>query len=55
MKCLLCGYEFEGERSVTCEGCIFSKGCNMVCCPNCGYKMPLKSKILKFFKKRRKK
>lgn len=53
MKCSLCGFEFE-EEVIACQGCILSKGCNMVCCPNCGYKMPLKSKILKFLEKRRK-
>lgn len=53
MKCSLCGFEFEEER-IACQGCILAKGCNMVCCPNCGYKIPLKSKIVKFLQKRRK-
>jgi hypothetical protein len=55
MKCALCGYVFEEGGIAACQGCLFSKSCNMVCCPNCGYKMPLKPKIIKFFKNRRKK
>ncbi len=51
MKCLLCGYEFEGEGSETCQECIFTKKCKMACCPNCGYKIPLKTKILSYLKK----
>jgi len=54
MKCSLCGFQFEEhETSATCEGCPFSKSCNKVCCPNCGYQIPLKSKLIKFFQKRR--
>lgn len=53
MKCLLCGYQFEeNEGSTTCVGCPLSKGCNMVCCPNCGYEIPLNSKLIELFKKR---
>jgi rubredoxin len=55
MKCSLCGYAFEEDVSTACPGCIFSKSCKMVCCPNCGYKMPLEAKIIKFFRNRRKK
>jgi rubredoxin len=54
MKCALCGFEFE-ENNNTCRGCLFSKNCRMLCCPNCGYKIPSKSKILTFFEKRREK
>lgn len=54
MKCALCGFEFE-EKNNTCGGCLFSKNCRMLCCSNCGYKIPSKSKILTFFEKRREK
>jgi rubredoxin len=53
MKCSLCGYEFEEDKAlVTCRACLLFTSCNMVCCPNCGYEMPIPKEI-KFFKKRR--
>jgi len=41
MKCSLCGYEFgENAAKAACEGCILTKNCRLVKCPNCGYEMP---------------
>ncbi|HID96349.1 MAG TPA: hypothetical protein EYP53_09900 [Candidatus Latescibacteria bacterium] len=39
MKCALCGYEFTGKEmgEGKCRTCPFTKGCNLICCPNCGY------------------
>jgi len=52
-KCPLCGKEFsEGEMKCT-SGCLFSKNCNLLCCPNCGYSFKEKSAIVDFFKSMR--
>jgi rubredoxin len=40
MKCSLCGYQFNiEEASSVCQGCVFSKKCSLVRCPNCGFEM----------------
>jgi len=37
MKCPLCGFEFD-ETVRSCQThCPMGEGCQMVCCPNCGY------------------
>lgn len=36
MQCPLCSFEFE-PRSGCSTSCPFGSGCNLVCCPNCGY------------------
>ena len=47
MKCTLCGYEFDKNESVSsCAGCLMSKGCGMMRCPNCGYEVPTEPKSL---------
>ena len=41
MNCPLCGFEFD-ETALTCaSACPMAavQGCNLVCCPNCGYQM----------------
>ena len=50
IKCPLCGCEFEEENAKTpCEACCVSKGCsNILCCPNCDYHLPVKSKVVEF-------
>lgn len=55
MKCPLCGYEFTEEQARTaCSSCPLSQGCNMVCCPNCGYEIPVEPGWLKRIKAWRK-
>ena len=55
MKCSLCGYTFnELEASSGCASCGFSKGCDLVRCPNCGYEAAPEPKWIKrLFNKRR--
>lgn len=37
MTCALCGYQFD-TAALACYGkCPLAAGCNVVCCPNCGY------------------
>jgi predicted Zn-ribbon and HTH transcriptional regulator len=41
MNCPLCGFEFD-ETAMTCaSACPMAavQGCNLLCCPNCGYQM----------------
>jgi hypothetical protein len=41
ITCPLCGHEFE-ETALTCSaGCPLAavQGCQLVCCPNCGFQM----------------
>jgi hypothetical protein len=54
MNCTLCGYKFT-EYNIACESCILNKSCNLICCPNCGYKFPQESKIYNYILKKFKK
>jgi len=38
MKCPLCGYEAKAGEETICSRCPLGAGCNMLCCPNCGYR-----------------
>ena len=41
MNCPLCGFKFD-ETALTCTAaCPMAavQGCNLLCCPNCGYQM----------------
>lgn len=51
-KCPLCGNRFA-ESDVKCSGCLLSKNCNLLCCPNCGYSYKERSALVDFLKKRR--
>lgn len=37
MRCALCGYAFDSMALACHSSCPLSAGCNIVCCPNCGY------------------
>ncbi len=51
MKCSFCGHEFDENEAVpACSGCLMSKNCKLVKCPNCGYEMPKEPKWLKAIK-----
>lgn len=49
-RCPLCGKQFS-ENEVKCSGCLLSKKCDLLCCPNCGYSFREKSAVVDFFKK----
>ena len=50
MKCSLCGYEFEQEEArPACGNCPVSKGCDLICCPNCRFEMPVEPKWIARF------
>lgn len=39
LTCPLCGHDFEAGGQAACQACPMHKGCNLVCCPACGYQM----------------
>ncbi|HFB67715.1 MAG TPA: hypothetical protein ENJ66_02025 [Calditrichae bacterium] len=51
MKCPLCGYEFDHGNNSRCTTCPLNHGCQIVCCPNCGYEMPPESRTVVFLKR----
>lgn len=49
-KCPLCGKEFGKEEMECHSGCLLSKNCNLLCCPNCGYSYKNQSTLVEFIK-----
>jgi Fe2+ transport system protein FeoA len=52
--CNLCGHKFEEGAKAPCGECPLHKGCELTCCPNCGYTnfhFPDAKKPLNFWKK----
>jgi Fe2+ transport system protein FeoA len=37
LKCAMCGFEYDSEQHRACASCPLQKGCDLVCCPVCGY------------------
>lgn len=56
MKCSLCGLEFDiKDAASACSGCLLTRSCELVKCPNCGFEMAPDPKWIKSLKKRRRK
>jgi hypothetical protein len=49
-KCPLCGCEF-GRSSEKCRACPMAGGCNIICCPNCGYGFAEESRLVGWIKR----
>ena len=49
--CSLCGHHFEGAGNECRKGCPFGKGCNLICCPRCGYQFVTESRVVHLLKK----
>lgn len=48
MKCTMCGYLFEQKSGkAACKNCPLGSGCDMVCCPNCGFEVPVEPEWIK--------
>ena len=43
-QCALCGARFTHGARV-CGTCPLRRGCDVVCCPNCGYQFPRSSHL----------
>jgi len=39
LACPLCGSRFDTAGQAACQACPMHQGCNLVCCPGCGYQM----------------
>ena len=37
ITCSMCGHHFDPAAHLACQGCPLQKGCQLVCCPACGY------------------
>ena len=51
MNCPLCGAEYTYAEMACHSGCPFNKGCNILCCPHCGYEYIEESYIVNLFRK----
>ncbi len=51
IQCPLCGFKFSEGVNSRCTTCPLNHGCNITCCPNCGYEMPPESKLVKLLRK----
>jgi hypothetical protein len=54
----MCGQRYDPDQQVACQSCPMHSGCNLVCCPNCGYQTvdSRRSKLVRlarFFSERR--
>jgi len=39
ITCTMCGHVFDPAEYTSCAGCPLQKGCQLVCCPVCGFEM----------------
>jgi uncharacterized Zn finger protein (UPF0148 family) len=37
ITCPMCGHRFDAVENASCQACPLKSGCQMVCCPECGY------------------
>ena len=37
ITCSMCGHSFDPNEHQTCEACPLKSGCQLTCCPHCGY------------------
>jgi hypothetical protein len=39
LTCPLCGTQFDPNQHLSCQACPLQRGCQLSCCPNCGFEM----------------
>ena len=39
ITCSMCGHHFNPAEHIACAACPLQGGCQLVCCPACGYEM----------------
>ncbi len=37
VTCSMCGFRFDPQAHLACQACPLNTGCQVVCCPSCGY------------------
>lgn len=50
VKCALCGFVYEPEAH-SCASCPMARGCQVICCPRCGYAIPKESSLVKLWRR----
>jgi Fe2+ transport system protein FeoA len=50
ITCPMCGQVFDAAAHVACQSCPLNKGCQLVCCPSCGYETvdPSQSRLVRW-------
>ena len=43
--CGLCGFTYDENGQGCRPSCPMSRGCNLVCCPNCGHGTPREGRV----------
>lgn len=49
IRCAMCGQLYDPDQHLACQTCPLHSGCNLVCCPSCGYQTvnPHRSKLVR--------
>ena len=52
IQCSMCGQRYDPDQQLACQNCPIHSGCNLVCCPNCGYQTvnPHRSKFVQLLR-----
>lgn len=37
ITCTMCGLRFDPTEQIACQGCPVQGGCQLICCPDCGF------------------
>lgn len=54
MTCPLCGLSFDVQDAANaCQGCPLASGCHLVRCPCCGYEWAEQSRLVHWWRQRR--
>ncbi len=50
VTCPMCGYRYDPKEHTGCASCPLNRGCQLVCCPNCGFETvdPERSVLARF-------
>lgn len=39
LTCPMCGTQFDPDQHISCQACPLQTGCQLACCPNCGFEI----------------
>jgi len=51
VTCGLCGLTYDEEGQGCRPSCPMARGCNLICCPNCGHGMPREGQLAQGLRK----
>ncbi len=49
-QCPVCGFRYVEGRHSLCSSCPLNHGCQITCCPNCGYEAPPEGRLVRWLK-----